>query len=321
MADPLKNFAYSTVVTAPSPATSGTSLVVASGEGARFPDPATDGAFNVTIWPLGVIATPANAEIARCTARSTDTLTITRAQEGSTARSVVVGDQIAATITKKVLDDKLQLKSFTYIAQGTTLYTKPAGITSIYVECIGPGGGGGGAAATTAGNLSLGGGGGGGGYAAVFIVSAASSYDVVVGAGGAGVSGAAGSAGSAATTFGATSVCTAGAATGGDVLSSGSSVGIANGGNRALGTVGDLLLSGSAGCVGLRLSGSVGIGGQSGAAARGGQWRTGATSQSNGGAGGIYGGGGAGACSVNGGGAQTGGAGADGRIIVWEYGP
>lgn len=36
------------------------------------------------------------------------------------------------------------LKSFTYIAQGTTTYTLPAGITAIYVECIGPGGGGGG---------------------------------------------------------------------------------------------------------------------------------------------------------------------------------
>jgi len=101
LADAHKNFAYSTVATAPSPATSGTSLVVASGGGAAFP--ATP--FNATIWPTATQPSSANAEIVRVTARATDTLTITRAQEGSTARSVVVGDQIAATITTKTLTD------------------------------------------------------------------------------------------------------------------------------------------------------------------------------------------------------------------------
>jgi len=95
------NFAISAVATAPSPATSGTSLVVTSGHGARFP--ATP--FNATIWPQGSLPDPLNAEIVRVTAISTDTLTITRAQEGTTARTVVVGDLIAATITKKTLND------------------------------------------------------------------------------------------------------------------------------------------------------------------------------------------------------------------------
>lgn len=95
MPDPHKNFAYSTVATAPSPASSGTSLVVASGEGTRFPAVP----FNATIWPASSTPTPSNAEVVRVTARSTDTLTITRAQESSSARTVVVGDQIAATIT------------------------------------------------------------------------------------------------------------------------------------------------------------------------------------------------------------------------------
>ncbi len=103
--DALKNFSYSTVATAPSPATSGTSLVLNSGDGALFPDPSVDGAFNVTIWPTNAQPTAANAEIARVTARTTDTLTITRAQEGSSARSVVVGDQIALTVTKKTITD------------------------------------------------------------------------------------------------------------------------------------------------------------------------------------------------------------------------
>ncbi len=95
------NLAISTVATAPSPATSGTSLVVAAGEGALFPA----APFNITIWPTGAAPTHANAEIVRCTAVSTDTLTITRAQEGTSARTVVVGDQIANTPTVKVFTD------------------------------------------------------------------------------------------------------------------------------------------------------------------------------------------------------------------------
>src|SRR5215831_2680216 len=101
MPDAHKNFAYSTVLTPPSPGVSGTSLVVAAGDGAKFPTPP----FNVTIWPIGVIPLTTNAEIARCTAISTDTLTLARAQEGSSARTVIAGDQVAATITAKTLTD------------------------------------------------------------------------------------------------------------------------------------------------------------------------------------------------------------------------
>lgn len=99
--DAHKNFAYSTVATAPSPASSGTSLVVASGDGSRFPA----APFNATVWPAGAVPTPTNAEIVRVTNISTDTLTITRAQESSSARTVVVGDQIAAAITAKTITD------------------------------------------------------------------------------------------------------------------------------------------------------------------------------------------------------------------------
>lgn len=100
-ADAHSNFAYSTVATAPSPATSGTSLVVAAGEGTYFPAVP----FNATIWPAFTNALVTNAEIVRVTNISTDTLTITRAQESTSARSVIVGDQISATITDKVLVD------------------------------------------------------------------------------------------------------------------------------------------------------------------------------------------------------------------------
>lgn len=95
------NFAVSAVATAPSPAASGTSLVVTAGQGSRFP--ATP--FNAVIWPIGAIPAPANAEVVRVTSRATDTLTITRAQESSGARTVIIGDQIAAAITAKSFTD------------------------------------------------------------------------------------------------------------------------------------------------------------------------------------------------------------------------
>src|SRR5436309_5371952 len=101
MPDSHKNFAYSTVATAPSPADTGTSLLVETGDGAKFPTPP----FNASVWPAGDQPLVTNAEIVRVTAISGDTLTITRTQEGTTARAILVGDQIAATITAKVLTD------------------------------------------------------------------------------------------------------------------------------------------------------------------------------------------------------------------------
>lgn len=101
MPDAHKNLAISAVATAPSPATSGTSLAVTTGHGTRFPT----APFNATIWATGQIPDPTNAEIVRVTAISTDTLTITRVQESTTARTIIVGDQIAATVTRKALTD------------------------------------------------------------------------------------------------------------------------------------------------------------------------------------------------------------------------
>lgn len=99
--DAHKNFAYSNVVTAPSPATSGTTLSVTAGTGTLFPAVP----FNCTVWPASVQPLSTNAEIVRVTAISGDTFTITRAQENSTAMSILVGYQIAATITAKTLTD------------------------------------------------------------------------------------------------------------------------------------------------------------------------------------------------------------------------
>lgn len=93
-----KNFATSTVATAPSPAASGTSLVVAAGTGSRF------FVGLASVYPAGATPTPANAEVVSITAISTDTLTITRAQESSSARTVVVGDVIQQGVTGGMWD-------------------------------------------------------------------------------------------------------------------------------------------------------------------------------------------------------------------------
>lgn len=96
-----RNFAYTTVATAPSPATTGTSLVVATGTGGAMPSTP----FNATVWPSGAQPTGTNAEIIRVTNIVADTLTISRGQEGSVSRTIVAGDQIAATITVKTITD------------------------------------------------------------------------------------------------------------------------------------------------------------------------------------------------------------------------
>ena len=90
------NNVWSAVATAPSPATSGLSLIVTAGRGALFPAVP----FNCT-----VTGSAGNPEYVRVTAISTDTLTFIRAQEGSAARTIVVGDTIAVTVTAKTLTD------------------------------------------------------------------------------------------------------------------------------------------------------------------------------------------------------------------------
>lgn len=94
-----KNFGYGVVETAPSPALSGTSLTLQSGQGDYFPDTDTKGGFYVTIWPEDVQPNSSIAEIAWVSARSGDVLTIIRAQEGSSAMPVTADYQVAMTFT------------------------------------------------------------------------------------------------------------------------------------------------------------------------------------------------------------------------------
>lgn len=95
------NFVISSIAAAPSPAGSGTSLTVLAGQGTLFPA----APFNATVWPTGQSATFVNAEIVRVTNVTGDVLTIVRTQEGTNARTILVGDLIANTITAKVITD------------------------------------------------------------------------------------------------------------------------------------------------------------------------------------------------------------------------
>lgn len=101
MPDLHANFATSTIVNAPSPATSGNTLTVTTGTGALYPTPP----FNATVWPPSVQPSITNAEIVRVTAISGDSFTVTRAQENTSAQSIGSSYQIDATITAKTFTD------------------------------------------------------------------------------------------------------------------------------------------------------------------------------------------------------------------------
>ncbi len=89
----VKNRAISTLASGINDAV--TSLSVAAGEGALFPQPGSG--FHITI----------DAEILKCTARTTDTLTVTRAQEGTAAAAHSAGAPVQLRTTA-ILFSELQ---------------------------------------------------------------------------------------------------------------------------------------------------------------------------------------------------------------------
>lgn len=119
---------------------SATSITLASGEGALFPAPTGSGYFYATL-----VDTSNNLEIVKCTSRSTDVLTVVRAQESTSARAFSAADRIelrltAASLTElrtgitdsandanTVLDDenntftKSQRGSITALSDGSTI--------------------------------------------------------------------------------------------------------------------------------------------------------------------------------------------------------
>lgn len=89
-----------------------TSLVVAPGTGAKFPSPSAPDYFYATITsPVGEV------EIVKVTSRVNDVLTVTRAQDNTTAKAFLAGSRIEVRVNaQSVLDAVNDLHRFTYSA-------------------------------------------------------------------------------------------------------------------------------------------------------------------------------------------------------------
>lgn len=130
----LKNNAFSTL--ASSITASNTGIVVAAGEGSRFPTLTSGDYFYATLESTG-----GTTEIVKVTARSGDTMTIVRAQEGTSAQSFLTGSRIELRVTvgnveggtytpagtsavARVIQDKLRervsVKDFGAVGDGVT---------------------------------------------------------------------------------------------------------------------------------------------------------------------------------------------------------
>ena len=211
------------------------------------------------------------------------------------------------------------LRSFQILESGTAAtYTKPANVTSILVQMVGGGGAGGGAAAGASG-VAAGGGGGGGGYVEKFIAAASSTYTYTVGAGGTvGTAGNnPGNDGGNTTFSGLTDAAIGGSGGNGMASTSVAAAKVALGGLGGNVTPTDTLaISGGAGQTGIV---TLGVG----ASGSGGYSRFGSASlpravSADGVVGVGFGAGGSGGFTLTATN-RTGGAGAAGLIVVWEF--
>jgi len=119
---------------------SATSITVTSGQGARFPTLSAGDYFYATL-----VDTSNNLEIVKCTARSTDVLTVTRAQESTTARAYSAGDRIeirltaqtfvdATTITPAMVSDQANTSTGAFDVPTGTTAQRPASPTTGYIR-------------------------------------------------------------------------------------------------------------------------------------------------------------------------------------------
>lgn len=86
---------------------SATTLSVTPGEGARFPTPGAGQWFPVTLIKASGVM-----EIMRCTGRSSDVLTVVRAQEGTAATTFSAGDRVELRVTAAAFAEFVQDDEF-----------------------------------------------------------------------------------------------------------------------------------------------------------------------------------------------------------------
>lgn len=107
---------------------SATSITVTTGQGARFPTLSAGDYFYATL-----IDVSNNLEIVKVTARSTDVLTVVRAQESTTARAYSTGDRIELRLTAQTFVDATTITPAAVSDQvntSTGAFDLPAGTTA-----------------------------------------------------------------------------------------------------------------------------------------------------------------------------------------------
>lgn len=77
-----------------------TTIILAAGTGAEFPSPGANDYFYATL-----VDSSNNIEIIKVTARSSDTLTVVRGQDGTSARSYAAGDLLELRLVSAVIED------------------------------------------------------------------------------------------------------------------------------------------------------------------------------------------------------------------------
>ena len=120
---------------------SATTILLATGTGAEFPNPTTGQFFALT---LNDQATGQVYEVCYCTARTGDSLTVTRGQEGTSAVAWLLGDFAYNALTKGTIPTTYSEAKFT--TSGS--FTVPTNVFQVAIELWGAGGGGGGAQST-----------------------------------------------------------------------------------------------------------------------------------------------------------------------------
>jgi len=121
----VKNNAFSTLLSSITSVDS--SLTVSSGHGARFPTISSGNFFYATL-----INSSNQYEVVKVTARATDAFTVTRGQDGTTARAYTAGDRIELRPTAALFDDKLSLGGGTL----TGALAVPSGATTTQVPQV-----------------------------------------------------------------------------------------------------------------------------------------------------------------------------------------
>lgn len=293
------------------------SLNLQAGGGALFPNPTTGQVFQITAIDA---ATGLLREIMQCTARSADTLTVVRAQEGTTALAWNAGDLVQELWTAGQAGVMLQTSQSGTLFQppttqvmsftSTTTFTVPAGKTQIN-DCRvwGGGGGGGGCGLALA---DAGAGGGSGGYAEQvnIPVTPGQVITVTIGAGGSGGTSTTAGGTGGTTSFG--SFCSASGGSGGTAGTSGIGV---PGGTGGATFIGQFTVKGNNGGSGIGIpSPSSAVSGAGGGAPFVGSSASG--NQGAGGSTGTFPGGGGNGGSGTGTAGNNGGAGAAGLVVI-----